>query len=99
MPPTCQRSGVTSTQSRLSSASCAARKQAVLRAITLPNVVPGAEDVVHAFITQEIGVYQNKTLRRYICSAMTKHRGRCVDAFGAFNGPEGTQNAYAKGWL
>jgi lysophospholipase L1-like esterase len=75
------------------------RNKAVLRAITLPNVVPGGRDVVPSFITQEIGVYQNKTLKRYICRAMTKHRGRCVDAFRAFNGPNGTQNAYAKGWL
>jgi lysophospholipase L1-like esterase len=74
-------------------------KQAVLRAITLPNVIPGAEDVVPAFITQAIGVYQNQTLRRFICSAMAKHSGRCVDAFRAFNGPDGTQDAYAKGLL
>src|SRR5687768_14992339 len=74
-------------------------KQAVLRAITLPNVIPGAEDGVPPFITPEIGVYQNKTLKQYICSAMAKHRGRCVDTFLAFNGPDGTQNAYAKGWL
>jgi hypothetical protein len=49
-------------------------KQAVLRTITLPNVIPGAEDVVPSFITPEIGVYQNKTLKQYICSAMAKHR-------------------------
>jgi lysophospholipase L1-like esterase len=73
--------------------------KAVLRAITLPNVVPGAKDVVPPFVTEEIGVYQSKTLKQYICSAMAKHRGRCVDAFRAFNGPAGTQNAYAKGWL
>jgi lysophospholipase L1-like esterase len=73
--------------------------ETVLRAITLPNVVPGAEDVVPPFITHEIGVYQNMTLKRYICAAMTQHRGRCVDAFRAFNGAGGTQNAYATGWL
>jgi hypothetical protein len=73
--------------------------QAVLRAITLPNVVPGAKDVVPSSITQKRGVYQTMTLKRYICAAMTKHRGRCVDALRAFNGPNGTQNAYAKGWL
>jgi hypothetical protein len=73
--------------------------EALLRAITLPNVVPGAKDVVPPFITQEIGVYQNRTLKRYICGAMSKHGGRCADAFRAFNGRDGTQNAYAKGWL
>ena len=30
---------------------------------------------------------------------MTKNRGRCVDVLRAFNGSDGTQNAYAKGWL
>ena len=74
-------------------------KHAVLRAITLPNVVPGAQDVVPPFITPEIGVYQNKVLKQHICAAMANHRGRCVDAFLAFNGPDGTENAYAKGWL
>jgi hypothetical protein len=76
-----------------------ASNEAVLRAITLPNVVPGAKDVVPPFITQEIGVYEGKTLKQYTCSAMTQHGGRCVDAFRAFNGPNGTQNAYARGWL
>lgn len=72
---------------------------AVLRAITLPNVVPGGKDVVPPFITQAIGVFQNTTLRHFICDAMTRHGGRCVDAFRAFNGASGTENAYAKGWL
>jgi hypothetical protein len=71
----------------------------VLRAITLPNVVPGANDVVPPFVTQEIGVYQSKTLRRSICRAMAMYRGRCVDVFRVFNGRDGTENAYAKRWL
>jgi lysophospholipase L1-like esterase len=74
------------------------RKEAVLRAITLPNVVPGAE-VVPPFITGEIGSYQTKTLKQHICVAMARHQGRCVDALTAFNGPDGTQDAYAKGLL
>lgn len=74
-------------------------QQAVLRAITLPNVIPGAKDVVPPFITERIGVYQNTTLKRYICGAMAKHGGHCVDAFRVFNGAGGTENAYAKGWL
>ena len=36
-------------------------KKAVLRAITLPNPIPGGADVVPPFITQEIGVYQSDT--------------------------------------
>ena len=71
----------------------------VLRAITLPNVVPGAEDVVPPFITGSIGVYQTRTLRKLTCAAMAKHRGRCVEALRAFNGPAGTQDAYARGLL
>lgn len=74
-------------------------REAVLRAITLPNAVPGARDVVPSFITEEIGIYQTKTLKRAICSAMTKHEGRCVDALLAFNGPSASRNAYAKGLL
>ena len=74
-------------------------RQAILRAITLPDVVPGAKDVVPPFITPTIGKYQDTTLKRYICSAMTEHGGRCVDAYRAFNGPAGTENAYTKGWL
>jgi lysophospholipase L1-like esterase len=73
--------------------------EAVLRAITLPNVIPGAKDVVPSFITREIGVYEGMTLKRYICAAMTTHGGRCIDAFRAFNGASGAQNAYARGWL
>jgi lysophospholipase L1-like esterase len=73
--------------------------QAVLRAITLPNVVPGAESIVPPFITHKIAIYQNTTLKQHICSAMAKHQGRCVDVYRAFNGSDGTQNAYAKGWL
>jgi lysophospholipase L1-like esterase len=75
------------------------RNEAVLRAITLPNVVPGAEGIVPPFITFGIGVYQTKTLKRYVCAAMSKHQGRCVDALTAFNGPAMTRNAYAKGLL
>lgn len=73
--------------------------QAVLRAITLPNVVPGAADVVPSFATGAIALYQAKTLKRAICSAMAKHGGRCVDALLAFNGPAASANAYAKGLL
>ena len=73
--------------------------EAVLRAITLPNVVPGAKDVVPSFITSEIGVYEDMTLKRSICAAMTTHGGRCVDALRAFNGASGALNAYARGWL
>lgn len=73
--------------------------EAVLRAITLPNVVPGAEKIIPPFITHAIGVYQTTTLKKHICGAMTRHGGRCVDALTAFNGRGATQNAYATGLL
>ena len=74
-------------------------KKTVLRATTLPNALPGAEDVIPPFATMEIAVYQAQTLRKAICATMTHHRGRCVDVFHAFNGPDGTEDAYAKGWM
>jgi lysophospholipase L1-like esterase len=74
-------------------------RQAVLRAITLPNVVPGGHDVIPSFITDEIGVFQTTTLKEAICAAMRAHDGRCVDVLRAFNGPDASQDAYAKGWV
>ena len=54
--------------------------QAVLRAITLPNVVPGARDVVPAFITETISVYQTRNLKRFICLPDLRNakRPRCL---------------------
>jgi lysophospholipase L1-like esterase len=77
-------------------------KKTVLRAITPPNGLTGAEDVIPPFlkpVATKIGVYQAKTLLQSICAGMAKHRGRCVDVLHAFNGPDGTENAYAKGLL
>jgi lysophospholipase L1-like esterase len=75
------------------------RDRAVLRAITLPNVVPGGTGVIPSFITPAIGVFQTTTIARAVCAAMTGHSGRCADALHAFNGPKAIGNAYAKGWL
>ena len=74
-------------------------QKTLLRAITLPNAIPGAEDVVPPFLTVEIGLYQAETLRAKICAAMKAHRGRCIDVLTAFNGPSGTEDAYAKGLM
>jgi lysophospholipase L1-like esterase len=74
----------------------------VLRAITQPNTLTGAEDVIPPFlkpVATEVGVYQAKTANRSICQVMAKYDGRCVDLLEAFNGPDGTDNAYAKGLL
>lgn len=77
-------------------------KKTVLRAITLPNALTGAEDVIPSFLKSDattIGVYQARTLRQTICSSLTRHGGRCVDVLRAFNGAKGTANAYKKGLL
>lgn len=71
----------------------------LLRAITLPNAIPGAQDVVPSFLTVDIGLYQAQTLRQKICAAMNAHRGRCIDVLTALNGPSGTEDAYAKGLM
>ena len=74
----------------------------VIRAITQPNVLTGAEDVIPPFlkpISTRIGVYQAKTANRAICEVMAKYDGRCVDLLEAFNGPDGTEDAYKTGLL
>jgi lysophospholipase L1-like esterase len=74
----------------------------VIRAITQPNVLTGAEDVIPPFlksISTRIGVYQAKTANRAICEVMAKYDGRCVDLLEAFNGPNGTEDAYKTGLL
>jgi lysophospholipase L1-like esterase len=74
-------------------------KKTLLRAITLPNAIPGAQDVIPPFLTVDLGVYQAETLRQKICAAMKTHRGRCIDVLTAFNGPRGAEDAYAKGLM
>ncbi len=77
-------------------------QRVVLRAITLPNALPGAEDVIPPFlkpVAARIGVYQAEALRRAICGSVARHGGRCIDVLHAFNGPDGTENAYAKGLM
>lgn len=77
-------------------------RQAVLRANTIPNAGPGAQDVFPPFLRHDavqIGVYQSRSLRGAICSSMNRHAGQCIDVFQAFNGPSGTENAYKKGLM
>ena len=71
----------------------------VIRAITLPNALPGAESVIPRFVTPEIALYQAVTETRIICEAMDKYEGRCVDVLHAFNGPRGNENAYETGLM
>lgn len=77
-------------------------KKTVLRAITLPNALTGAEDAIPGFlkpVATSIGVFQSNALRRAICASMTRHAGRCVDVYRVFNGANGRANAYKKGLL
>jgi lysophospholipase L1-like esterase len=74
----------------------------VLRSITQPNGMTGAEDVIPPFlkpVATRIGVYQARTANRSICQVMAKNEGRCIDVLEAFNGPHGTENAYEKGLM
>jgi lysophospholipase L1-like esterase len=74
----------------------------VLRSITQPNVLTGAEDVIPPFlkdVATRVGVYQAKTANQAICEVMAKYDGRCVDVLEPFNGPDGTEDGYEKGLL
>jgi lysophospholipase L1-like esterase len=71
----------------------------VIRAITLPNALPGAESEIPPFATPEISLYQAETETRIICQTMEKYGGRCVDVLHAFNGPSGTEDAYKTGLM
>jgi hypothetical protein len=70
-----------------------------VRAITVPNALPGAESVIPSFITPAISLYQATTERQIVCQAMKQYGGQCVDVLRAFNGPNGTENAYATGLM
>jgi lysophospholipase L1-like esterase len=71
----------------------------IIRAITLPNGLPGAERVIPAFVTPRISLYQATTELHVICGTMRRYGGRCVDVLHAFNGPSGTANAYRDGLM
>jgi hypothetical protein len=62
-------------------------------------VVPGGEDVIPAYIqpAKEVGLYQTRGMRDAICAAMAAHDGACIDSMTAFNGADGTGDAYKTG--
>lgn len=79
-----------------------AGKPTVLRAITMPNVLTGAEDVIPPFLSEiatEVGVYQARGFNAATCEAMESHGGVCIDVLTAINGPDGSENGYAAGLL
>jgi hypothetical protein len=74
-------------------------RKTVLRGVTEPNVVPGAQDVVPPFATVKLGLFQAKLIKQTVCATMVAHRGRCIDVLAAFNGPSGTRDAYKSGLM
>ena len=50
-------------------------------------------------VARRVGVYQARTANRSICTVMAKYEGRCIDVLEAFNGKDGTANAYKTGLL
>jgi lysophospholipase L1-like esterase len=79
-----------------------AGKATVLRAITQPNVLTGAEDVIPPFlkdIATEVGVYVARGFNKATCDAMTAHDGACIDVLTAINGPDGEADGYQAGLL
>jgi lysophospholipase L1-like esterase len=79
-----------------------AGKPTVLRAITVPNVLTGAEDVIPPFLSEiatEVGVHQARGFSAATCEAMEAHGGACIDVLTAINGPAGSDDGYAAGLL
>jgi lysophospholipase L1-like esterase len=77
-------------------------KPTVLRSITQPNVLTGAEDVIPPFlrnIATEVGVYVARGFNKATCDAMTAHGGACIDILTAINGPDGEGDGYKAGLL
>jgi hypothetical protein len=77
-------------------------KPTLFRAVTQPNVLTGAEEFIPPFLrpmATRIGVYQAKSIRTSVCSAIRKHHGDCIDVLTAFNGASGRNDAYKSGLL
>jgi len=72
---------------------------ALLRAISLPNVFPGAGAAIPAFITADISRHEVTAQRSSVCRAMLANGGRCADAVKAFNGQAANADAYRPGLL
>jgi lysophospholipase L1-like esterase len=73
-----------------------------IRAVTEPNVLTGAEDVIPSFlrpVATRVGVYQARTANRAICRETAKYDGRCIDILRAINGPTGRADGYKAGLL
>jgi hypothetical protein len=74
----------------------------VFRAVTPPNALTGAEAVIPPFLRSaatEVGVSLAQSLRESTCAALRAHGGECIDVLTAFNGADGTEDAYATGLM
>jgi lysophospholipase L1-like esterase len=74
----------------------------VLRAVGMPNALTGAEDVIPPFlrsVATKIGAYQALRFDDATCAAMKSAGGACLRVRDAFNGPDGTEDAYARGLM
>lgn len=79
-----------------------ADKPTAIRAITMMNGLTGAEDVIPPFLASvatKVGVYQARGFNKATCEILEAHDGACVDLLTAFNGPDGTGDAYATGLM
>ena len=72
---------------------------ALLRAIGFANGFPGAGKAFPPFVTADLSRYQAQALSAAVCHAMRAHLGQCVDVLRAFNGPNATADAYARGLM
>src|SRR3954447_2639448 len=74
----------------------------LLRAMTLPNALTGAESAIQPFLRRAstaVGVFYARSLRTSTCAALRAVGGECIDVLTRFNGRKGTQNAYAPGLM
>ena len=79
-----------------------AGKPTAIRAITMMNGLTGAEDVIPPFLASvatKVGVYQAHGFNKATCEILKAHGGACVELLTAFNGPDGTGDAYATGLM
>lgn len=79
-----------------------AGKPTVIRGITMMNGLTGAEDMIPPFLASvatKVGVYQAHGFNKATCEILEAHDGACADLLTAFNGPDGSGDAYATGLM
>ena len=77
-------------------------KPQALRAVGMPNGLTGAEDVIPPFLSEvatPVGAGYARLFDQATCEVTLEHGGACVPLRDAFNGPQGTDDAYAAGLM